>query len=45
MSDEDIREFLIERAGIREYNAGYSREEAEELAREDLRNFLRKEEE
>lgn len=41
MSDEDIKEYLIERAGIREYDANYPRDEAEKMAREDLREYLR----
>ena len=41
--DEDINlllEIFEERAAIREYDGGYSRQEAEELALEDLKTIF-----
>lgn len=34
--NEDEREFFEERAAIREFEGGYSREEAEQLARQEM---------
>lgn len=38
--DDDAREFFEERAGIHEYDAGYSRSQAEALAWEDVQRYL-----
>ena len=40
--DEDAREFFEERAGIRQYEGGLSRQEAEAQAYEDVRRWQRK---
>lgn len=37
--DEDSREFFEERAGILEYDAGFSREKAESLAWEETQGY------
>jgi len=38
--DEDSREFFEERAGIFEYEAGFPRSKAEELAWEEVQRYL-----
>lgn len=40
MTNEEQQELFEERAGIREYDGGLSREEAERLAREDVQQAL-----
>ena len=40
--DEDAREFFEERAGIRQYEGGLSRQEAEAQAYEDVWRWQRK---
>jgi hypothetical protein len=40
--DEDAREFFEERAGIREFDGGLSRSEAEAAARQDVREWQRR---
>lgn len=39
--DDDAREFFHERAGIREFDGGLSRLDAESAAREDVERWLR----
>jgi hypothetical protein len=36
---EDERDYYEERAGIREFDAGYTRDEAEKLALQDIENM------
>jgi hypothetical protein len=40
--DDDAREFFEERAGIREFDGGLSRPEAEAAARQDVREWQRR---
>lgn len=44
LSDEDEKELWEERAAIREYLGGYTREQAELLAYEDVQQMLRENE-
>lgn len=43
MSYEDIYELWEERAAIREYLGGFTKEEAEQLAWQDVRKIIKKE--